>query len=206
MTDMEGGLLTLSDEVTTLEAAAADLRTELENLKEKCEDMEGRMRRKCLNCGCCGGSRLKLNSVSCKTFERHIKFGKGFICFITTRTVPRCCDRQWEEDLGEQIPVDIWHKRIHSSSICQHLAVIQFKVVNRLHWCKVGLSKLKPDVNPICNRCRQALAGLLHMYWTCQALHNFWKSVFDTLSPVLEQPLDHSPFIALFGVAPPDKH
>lgn len=37
---------------------------------------------------------------------------------------------RWEEDLGEQIPEDIWHKiiqRTHSSSICQH--IIQYNTI-----------------------------------------------------------------------------
>ena len=43
--DVEGGLSTWSDEVTTLQSVVADLKTEVAGLKGKCEDMEGRMRR-----------------------------------------------------------------------------------------------------------------------------------------------------------------
>ena len=114
---------------------------------------------------------------------------------------------KWEEDLGEQIPEENWQKiirRIHSSSICQRHAVIQFKVVHRLHWCKAKLSKFKPDIDPLCDRCKQAPADLLHMFWTCPTLHDFWKSVIDTLSKVIGQPLDYSPYIAIFGTMPPE--
>ena len=114
---------------------------------------------------------------------------------------------KWEEDLGEQIPEESWQKiiqRIHSSSICQRHAVIQFKVVHRLHWCKTRLSKFRPDIDPLCDRCKQAPADLIHMFWTCPTLLDFWKSVFDTMSKVIQQPLDHSPYIALFGIAPPE--
>ena len=43
--DVEGGLSTWSDEVTTLQTVVSDLKTEMAGLKGKCEDMEGRMRR-----------------------------------------------------------------------------------------------------------------------------------------------------------------
>lgn len=43
--EVEGGLSTWSDEVATLQSTVADLKTEMSGLREKCEDMEGRMRR-----------------------------------------------------------------------------------------------------------------------------------------------------------------
>lgn len=43
--EMEGGLTTCSDEMTTLQTTMTDLKTEVMGLREKCEDMEGRMRR-----------------------------------------------------------------------------------------------------------------------------------------------------------------
>ncbi|KAL1276508.1 hypothetical protein QQF64_036131 [Cirrhinus molitorella] len=43
--EVENGLSTWSDEVTTLQAEVTDLKTEMAALRGKCEDMEGRMRR-----------------------------------------------------------------------------------------------------------------------------------------------------------------
>lgn len=43
--EVEGGLSTWSDEVVTLQNSVRDLRTELTELKEQCENMEGRIRR-----------------------------------------------------------------------------------------------------------------------------------------------------------------
>ena len=43
--DVEGGLSTWSDEVSTLQTTVADLKAEVAELREKCSDMEGRMRR-----------------------------------------------------------------------------------------------------------------------------------------------------------------
>lgn len=45
ISDVEGGLSTWSDEITSLQTTVAELKTELANLKEKNDDLEGRMRR-----------------------------------------------------------------------------------------------------------------------------------------------------------------
>lgn len=45
MKAVEVGLSTWSDEVVSMQTTVADLRKQVEELKEKCEDMEGRMRR-----------------------------------------------------------------------------------------------------------------------------------------------------------------
>ena len=54
-------------------------------------------------------------------------------------------------------------QRIHSSSICLRHAVIQFKMVNWVHWSKAKLSKIRPDLDPTCDRCKQAPDTLLDM-------------------------------------------
>ncbi|KAJ8386338.1 hypothetical protein AAFF_G00174350 [Aldrovandia affinis] len=43
--EVEGGLSTWSDKVAALQTAATDLKAEMTGLREKCEEMEGRMRR-----------------------------------------------------------------------------------------------------------------------------------------------------------------
>lgn len=114
---------------------------------------------------------------------------------------------KWETDLDEPISEEIWHKVIQgifSSSICLRHAVVQFKVVHRLHWSKDRLSKINVDIDPICDRCRQAPATLLHMFWTCPKLHMFWKTIFEIFSKIFGKAVEPTPFIALFGVPPED--
>lgn len=111
---------------------------------------------------------------------------------------------KWQEDLGEQIPDEHWEEiidRICSTSICLKHSVIQFKIVHRLHWSKTRLCKVKADLDPVCDRCRREPATLIHMFWSCATLRNFWESIFNTLSRVCGTSLEPCPFIALFGVA-----
>ena len=44
----------------------------------------------------------------------------------------------WEEELGEEIPEDVWEyalRSVHTSSICARL--IQCKIIHRVHWTKL---------------------------------------------------------------------
>ena len=116
---------------------------------------------------------------------------------------------KWATDLKEQITDDTWHKIIQgifSSSICLRHAVIQFKIVHRLHWSKVRLSKINADLDPTCDRCGRDPATLFHMFWTCPKLCTFWQPIFETFSKIFAKKLAPSPFIALFGVTQIDSH
>ena len=114
--------------------------------------------------------------------------------------------RKWETDLEEPISDPVWQKiiqRICSSYVCLRHVVVQFKIVHRLHWSKERLSKFKPDLDPICDRCKQDPATLLHMFWTCPKLYRVWKSIFESFSKICGKTLHPSPLISVF-VAPVD--
>ncbi len=62
----------------------------------------------------------------------------------------------WEEDLSIMLENETWDavlKRIHSSSVSTRHRLIQFKVVHRIHWSRVQLSRIFPDLDPTCPRC-----------------------------------------------------
>lgn len=113
----------------------------------------------------------------------------------------------WEQDLGLCFSDDDWEsilRQVHGSSMCVRHSLLQFKVVHRAHLSKVKLSKLYSDISPECDKCKSADASLIHMYWTCPSLEQYWRSVFDTLSGILEIRIEPHPLVALFGVAPED--
>lgn len=76
---------------------------------------------------------------------------------------------EWESDLDKLISEDNLQKvikNIFSSSICLRHAVVQFKIVHRLHSSKARIAKINPNIDSTCDRCTQAPATLLHMFWT----------------------------------------
>lgn len=66
----------------------------------------------------------------------------------------------WEHELGEEFADDWWTialNRIYTSSICARLALIQFKILHRVHYSKVRLSAIYSNVDDSCDRCHVTL-------------------------------------------------
>ena len=62
-----------------------------------------------------------------------------------------------ESELGEPICDASWEtalSRVHGSSICARHGLLQFKILHRIHWTKLRLSKRFSDANPQCDRCK----------------------------------------------------
>ena len=89
---------------------------------------------------------------------------------------------------------------VHQSA--QYIGLLQFKIVHRIHWTKLRLSKWFSDVDPFCDRCKCNPASHTHMFWSCPKLDHYWSSIFDTMSGFLGQPMSPCPLIGLFGVIP----
>lgn len=82
----------------------------------------------------------------------------------------------WEQDLQTTIEDETWVKitgKVHSSSMCTRHALIQFKVLHRVHLSKSKLAKIYPQINPTCDRCKSAEATLIHMFWLCPNLEGY---------------------------------
>lgn len=112
----------------------------------------------------------------------------------------------WEVELGEEIPGGVWEvalQRVHKSSICAKHGLIQCKIIHRAHLTKVRLAKIHKDVDPSCDRCHQAPANHVHMFWSCSALLSFWRDIFASLSQVTGKVIEPNPMTALFGTPPP---
>ena len=109
----------------------------------------------------------------------------------------------WEGDLGVSLTEDLWsdaQESVHTASICARHGLIQFRVLHRLHYSKVKLSKMYPNIDPMCDRCKAFPATLGHMFWSCPNLFNFWNSIFKALSDILGYKVDPDPVMAVLGV------
>ncbi len=87
--------------------------------------------------------------------------------------------------------------RVHSSSKCSRHALIQLKVLHRLHYSKAKLVRIFPNLSPVRDRCKQTIH---HMLWSCPKLAPFWSSFFDTISKTYGCNIMPSPTSAIFGI------
>ncbi|KAI5085872.1 hypothetical protein C0J45_1158, partial [Silurus meridionalis] len=64
---------------------------------------------------------------------------------------------EWTKDLGVDISEKTWKNalfRVNGTTSCTRLGLIQFKVLHRLYYSKVKLSKIYTNVTDACERCR----------------------------------------------------
>ena len=90
----------------------------------------------------------------------------------------------WEQDLGLNFEEDQWDnilELVHNSFVCARHGLIQCKLIHRTYYTNHRLSKLYPNVADTCNRCNQSPTDLMHMFWLCPKLTDFWSKIFDTL-------------------------
>ena len=109
----------------------------------------------------------------------------------------------WVEELGINISDATWDGalyRVNGSTSCARLGLIQFKVLHRIHYSRVRLSKMYSNVSETCDRCQVAKADLAHMFWSCDKLYYFWTTIFQTLSEAFSRDIQPSAEMAIFGV------
>ncbi|KAI5086736.1 hypothetical protein C0J45_23912, partial [Silurus meridionalis] len=95
---------------------------------------------------------------------------------------------RWEADLAIELSEDFWGKAlktIHSSSSSVRLRLIQFKVLHRVHFTKARLARIFPGLDASCDRCSLSPANLLHMFWSCPLLENYWSLIFRAINEAL---------------------
>lgn len=115
----------------------------------------------------------------------------------------------WGEELAVSMSDDIWDwvlTLVNSTSLCVHHSLLQFKVVHRAHLSKSKLSKIYPDLDPRCNRCRSDDANPIIPTCFGPALpsHIFGRSFFCTLNKATDLKLALNPLFALFATVGED--
>ena len=109
---------------------------------------------------------------------------------------------EWETELGIPLTEKFWDSclmNIHRSSVNARHNLIQFKVIHRLHYSKVKVSKMYPSLSAFCNKCKNQKGTLTHQFWTCPNLHSFWSSVFDFYSKAFNKQWIPNPLVAILG-------
>lgn len=122
---------------------------------------------------------------------------------VITSVFPQHTKHLWEQDLGLNFEEDQWDnilELVHNSSLCARHGLIQCKLIHRTYYTNHRLSKFYPNVADSCNRCNQSPADLIHMFWSCPKLTDFWSKIFDTLQIAYHFVADPHPLSALFGI------
>lgn len=109
---------------------------------------------------------------------------------------PHYTKEAWEEDLGFSIDEVQWDNILN---LCARHGLIQCRILHRIHYSNHRLSKIIPNVQDLCNTYGQSPANLVHIFWSCLKLSNYWSRIFDTLQKAYNIAITPSPLSAIFG-------
>ncbi len=113
-----------------------------------------------------------------------------------------CIKKDRERGLGIEIAEDIWDKSLKYVNICSFNArhcLIQFKILHRLHYSKVRLHKIFPEMSPVSEKCDQAEADLFYSYVLCPKLQDFCDAIFSFFSRIFKVQIRPDPLLVILG-------
>lgn len=111
---------------------------------------------------------------------------------------------EWERELGLQIPDNTWDsslEQVHTCSLNARHRLIQFKVLHRIHYSKVKLHNIFPEVSPLCDKCKSTEADLLHSFALCAKLQDFWADIFRLFSKIFKVQIQPEPVLIILGIS-----
>ncbi|XP_069507981.1 aquaporin-10 isoform X1 [Ambystoma mexicanum] len=108
----------------------------------------------------------------------------------------------WETDLGATITDGSWERYCELTkrvSMNSGLRLIQFKILNKLHYTTQRIAKFTQNDPSRCQKCGADQADSFHMFWSCPHIKVFWGEVATSLEEVMQVPADLTPLKYLFG-------
>ena len=108
----------------------------------------------------------------------------------------------WQKDMGCVFDEDQWDiicQNVFSSLSCNKIIEQNYKFMHRIYLTPLRISKMFPNSSPRCHRCKTCIGSIMHVFWECKELKQFWKAVHDLTTKVVEAPLVLTPTLCLFG-------
>ena len=109
---------------------------------------------------------------------------------------------KWEADLNCTFDDEEWmelcERVLHFSFNTRH-TLTQFQMMHRTYYTPERLHQIFPTVSQYCPRCKTEVGSLLHMFWSCSLLSNYWDEVMRNVSKISEVTLPFEPRLVLLG-------
>uniref|UniRef100_H3ALW6 Reverse transcriptase zinc-binding domain-containing protein n=1 Tax=Latimeria chalumnae TaxID=7897 RepID=H3ALW6_LATCH len=113
--------------------------------------------------------------------------------------------RAWHKELEVELSSEQWKqiwKSTQNISNCVRLKTIQLKIIHRYHLYPLKMWKMHLLSSSNCWRCGEQDGSLLHMFWHCKSINNFWKGVVKMLSELLDILIEASPTLCVLNLKP----
>lgn len=103
---------------------------------------------------------------------------------------------KWEKELNCSFNITKRQQILrftHKSSICAKTQEKNYKIIS--HWYRTPalLHKYFPMTSELCWRCQAEKGTLLHVFWSCSKLTNFWQTIRTTMQKFTDYNITNDP-------------
>lgn len=102
----------------------------------------------------------------------------------------------WERDLGVRFSETQKNKIFmftHKASMATRYQEGGYKILTRWYRTPEVLNRIFPQISNLCWRCQGAEGTMLHIFWECSGLKEFWKMVSETVKEITGVSLGENP-------------
>ena len=110
-----------------------------------------------------------------------------------------------EKDFREYIEQQQWNEVISSWHIPAREVQTQFtnyKILHRFYWTPSRMATLKLRNDALCWRCHKETGTLVHMFYGCDMVRNFWDEIISFINKLYCISLTKSPALCMLGIIP----
>lgn len=102
----------------------------------------------------------------------------------------------WERDLGVLFSKAQENKILlftHKASMASRYQEGGYKILTRWYRTPTVLNRIFPQVSSLCWRCQGAEGTMVHIFWECPGLKEFWKMASETINEISGVSLGENP-------------
>uniref|UniRef100_A0A8C5Q7B2 Reverse transcriptase domain-containing protein n=1 Tax=Leptobrachium leishanense TaxID=445787 RepID=A0A8C5Q7B2_9ANUR len=128
----------------------------------------------------------------------------GTLLDASSPTLPAYATK-WNTELTEPISEDDWGKIFQTAAHASrslHIQQSHYKFLSRWYLTPTRLHRIFPTATDRCWRCNRSPGTLLHIWWTCPLITNYWDAIFQIINEITDLALIPSPQVALFHLVP----
>ena len=115
---------------------------------------------------------------------------------------------RWETDRGQQYTEKEWTQILESPTKVPRNArfkLIQFYIIHRAYLTPEKINRYFHKTDATCPRCDKLDADLLHMFWYCPRVRQYWLEITTKLSHCTERQVTHTWEMCILGLMHRDK-
>lgn len=112
--------------------------------------------------------------------------------------------KEWETALKKSFTDEQWENACilaHKCSISAGTQETSYKVLTNWYFTPARLHAWYPEATDVCWRCGAETGTMLHIWWECSHIRNFWDEVCAQIHAITETELEFSPECCLLHLS-----